>query len=177
MMLLSLLVACGAGPDEIATAIKSENPVMREDGAKIAQNFDDTVVIDALVSVLADPSEQVRLNAVESLAELEAASAAPALIERLEKDESPKVKRAAADAIGRLVAKEGVPALLAYLATFPSNDREQLAAIWAIGHIGDEGGLDPDIKSSALLALVQIRDTTADPYVRYNTNAALRTLK
>lgn len=172
-----LAVACGAGPDEIATAIKSENPVMREDGAKIAQNFDDTVVIDALVSVLADPSEQVRLNAIESLAELEATSAAPALIQRLQTDESQKVKRAAADALGRLVAKEGVPALLAYLATFPADDHEQLAAIWAIGHIGDEGGLDPELKKSALVALVQIRDTTTDRYVRYNTNAALRTLK
>ena len=121
-MLLVLLVACGAGPDEIATAIKSDNPVMREDGAKIAQNFDDQVVIDALVAVLADPSEQVRLNALESLAELEATSAAPAIVERLEKDASPQVKRAAADALGRLVAKEGVPALLAYLATFGPND-------------------------------------------------------
>lgn len=177
MMLLSLLVACGAGPDEIAIAIRSDNPVMREDGAKIAQNFDDSVVIDALVSVLGDPSEQVRLNAIESLAELEASGAAPGLIERLQVDESVKVKRAAADAIGRLVAKEGVPALLAYLATFPADDHEQLAAIWAIGHIGDEGGLEPELKKSALLALVHIRDTTTDRYVRYNTNAALRTLK
>ncbi|MDP2314408.1 MAG: HEAT repeat domain-containing protein [Pseudomonadota bacterium] len=176
-MVLLLLAACGAGPDEIAIAIKSENPVMREDGAKIAQNFDDEVVVEALVSVLGDASEQVRLNAIESIAELEATSAAPALVERLEGDTSPKVKRAAADAIGRLVAKDGMPALLAYLATFGADDREQLAAIWAIGHIGDEGGLDPEVKKSALVALVHVRDTTTDRYVRYNTNAALRTLK
>jgi HEAT repeat protein len=177
MTLLLLLAACGAGPDEIATAIKSENPVMREDGAKIAQNYDDDVVVQALISVLGDPSEQVRLNAIESLAELEASSASPALIERLNTDTSTKVRRAAADALGRLVAKEAVPALIAYIAAFPPNDHEQLAGIWAIGHIGDESGLRPDDKKPALDALVHIRETTTDTYIRYNVNAALRTLR
>lgn len=176
-MLLALLVACGAGPDEIATAIKSENPVMREDGAKIAQNFDDPVVVDALVAVLSDPSEQVRLNAIESLAELEATTVSAALIERLQTDESPKVKRAAADALGRLESKDAVLPILAYLATFSPDDREQLAGIWAIGHIGDAGALDAESKKASLVALVGIRDTTKDIYVRYSTNTALRTLK
>lgn len=177
MMVLALLVGCGAGPDEIATAIKSENPVMREDGAKIAQNFDDIVVVDALVSVLADPSEAVRLNAIESLAELAATTATPALIQRLESDESPKVRRAAADALGRLLAKDAVPQLITYVASFDVNDRAQLAGVWAIGFIGNEGGLDPAVKASALETLVRLRDTTTDIYVRYNVNAALRTLK
>lgn len=175
--LLFLLVACGAGPDEIATAIKSENPVMREDGAKIAQNYEDQVVVDALVSVIADPSEQVRLNAIESLAELEAAAAAPQLVERLKLDESPKVRRAAADALGRLLAKEAVPELLVYVSSFAPDDREQLAGVWAIGWIGNAGGLEPDVKKAALDTLVRIRDTTTDVYIRYNVNAALRTLK
>lgn len=176
-MLLSLLLACGAGPDEIATAIRSENPVMREDGAKIAQNYDDDVVVEALVSVLSDPSEQVRLNAIESLAEIEATAATPALIERLKSDDSTKVRRAAADALGRLVAADAVPDLLTYLSAFGPNDHEQLAGIWAIGHIGDEGKLDGEVKKAALATLVGIRDTTTDRYVRYNVNAALRTLK
>lgn len=176
-MLLSLLLACGVGADDIAVAIRSDNPVMREDGARIAQNFNDTAVIEALVSVLADPSEQVRLNAIESIAELDASSAAPALVERLEIDESATVQRAAADALGRLEAKEGVPALLTWLATFTANDRAQLVGIWAIGNIGDQGGLDPEVKKNALVALVKLRDTTTDRYVRYNTDAALRTLK
>ncbi|MFN7145666.1 MAG: HEAT repeat domain-containing protein [Myxococcota bacterium] len=177
MMLLALLLACGAGPDEIAIAIKSENPVMREDGAKIAQNFDDEVVVEALVAVIADPSEQVRLNAIESLAELEAASAAPALVERLKADESPKVRRAAADALGRLLAKDAVPELITYVSGFPPDDRQMLAGVWAIGFIGNEGGLDPAVKKTALEMLVHLRDTTTDRYVRYNVNAALRTLK
>ncbi len=177
MSLLLLLLGCGAGPDEIAIAIKSDNPVMREDGAKIAQNFDDTVVVEALVSVLGDPSEQVRLNAIESLAELEATSASAALLERLRGDESPKVRRAAADALGRLLAKDAVPDLITYVSSFAPDDREQLAGVWAIGFIGNEGGLDPAVKKSALETLVRIRETTTDKYVRYNVNASLRTLK
>ncbi len=173
-----LLSGCSAGPEEIAIAIQSENPVMREDGAKIAQNYDDEAVIGALIAVLSDPAPQVRLNAIESLAELEATAAVPALETRLREDESPAVRRVAADALGRLVAKDSVPSLIAYLATFGPNDPDQLAAIWAIGHIGDEGGgMDPAVKKVALATLVKIRDTTENVYVRYNVNAALRTLK
>jgi hypothetical protein len=176
-VLLLLLAACSAGPDDIAKAIQSENPVMREDGAKIAQNYDDDVVVNALIAVLGDPSEQVRLNAIESLAELEATAAGPALIARLQTDESTKVRRAAADALGRLVFKDAMPALITYVASFGPDDHEQLAGIWAIGNIGNEGKMDPDTKKAALATLVHIRDSTKDIFVRYNTNAALRTLK
>lgn len=175
--LLLLLAACGAGPEEIATAIRSENPVLREDGAKIAQNFEDPAVVEALISVIDDPSEQVRLNAIESLAELEAQAAAPQLVERLKLDESAKVRRASADALGRLLAKDAVPELIVYVSSFAPDDREQLAGVWAIGFIGNQGGLEPDVKRAALDTLVRIRETTTDIYVRYNVNAALRTLK
>jgi cyclopropane fatty-acyl-phospholipid synthase-like methyltransferase len=51
------------------------------------------------------------------------------------------------------------------------------AELPSIGHIGDAGGLDADAKKASLVALVAIRDTTKDIYVRYSTNTALRTLK
>lgn len=170
------LAGCSPAAGDIAKAIGSDNPVMREDGAKIAQNYDDEVVVAALVEVLADPSEAVRLNAIESLAELEAASAAPALIERLKADESPKVRRAAADALGRLMVKESVPDLVAYVATFGPDDRDQLVGLWALGNIGSEG-LSAELKAPALETLVQRRESTTDRYVRYTASAALRTLK
>lgn len=177
MILLGLALAgCNPAPEDIAKAISSENPVMREDGAKIAQNYDDPVVVEALTKVLADPSEKVRLNAIESLAELEAVSAVPALVDSLNGDPSPAVKRAAADALGRLFAKEAIPDLIAYVETFGPDDRDQLAGLWAVGNIGSEG-LPPDLKQQALALLKTRRESTKDKYVLYTANAALRTLK
>ncbi|MFZ5481830.1 MAG: HEAT repeat domain-containing protein [Myxococcota bacterium] len=175
-MILFALLACDPAPEDIAKAIGSDNPVMREDGAKIAQNYDDEVVVAALVAVLADPSEQVRLNAIESLAEVEATSAVPALVQRLREDASPKVRRAAADALGRLLAKDAAPDLVAYVGLFDANDHDQLAGIWALGAIGGEG-LPPEQKKLVLDVLVAKREQTTDKFVRYNASAALRTLK
>lgn len=174
--MIVLVLACSPSAEDIAKAVGSENPVMREDGAKIAQNYDDPVVVAALVKVLTDPSEPVRLNAIESLAELNATSAGSALIDRLQNDPSPKVRRAAADALGRLLVKEAVPQLVAYLAGFSPDDRSQLAGVWALGNIGSEG-LPPEMKVLALATLVSLRNATADKYVRYAASAALRTLK
>lgn len=175
MFLFVVLAAC-TDPAAIATAIGSQNPVTREDGAKIAQNYDDPAVIDALTKALADPSEPTRLNAIESLAELEATGAGPALIDRLRNDPSPTVKRAAADALGRLKVKEAVPDLIAYLATFTPDDRDQLAGVWALGNIGTIG-LDADAKKQTMDTLVALRDASQDTFVKYNTTFALRWLK
>jgi len=175
MWLSLLLVACDPAPEDIAKTIASENPVSREDGAKIAQNYDDQVVIEALIKVLADPSEKVRLNAIESLATLDAQEAIPALTDSLNGDPSPAVKKAAADALGRLVAKDAVPDLIAYVEAFTPNDRTQLAGIWALGNIGAQG-LPADAKASAMKTLVARREGTTDKYILYSANAALRTL-
>lgn len=175
-MLLLVSLACSPAPEDIAKAIASSNPVMREDGAKIAQGYADPVVEAALISVLADPSASVRLNAVESLAEIEATTAGPALIERLANDADPRMQRAAADALGRLKEESAVPSLLAYMGGFGPNDRGQLVAVWALGNIGSEG-LDAGPKQATLDALVLLREATTDKYVRYQTTAALRTLK
>lgn len=177
MILLSMLLGCSPSAEDIAKAIASENPVMREDGAKIAQNYDDEVIIDTLIAVIADPSEKVRLNSIESLAELQAIKAGPAMVERLQTDASPKVQLAAADALGRILYKEAVPALIAYCNTFTDpNDRNQLGAIWAIGRIGYEG-LEPEIKRQAMEFLVARRAVTTDRYILYNISMALRYLK
>lgn len=169
------LFAC-TDASTIATAIGSENPVTREDGAKIAQQYDDPAVIEALSKSLLDDSEQTRLNAIESLAELEAAAAGPVLIERLRNDSSPKVRRAAADALGRLEIPEAVPDLIAYLQAFTPDDREQLSGVWALGNIGTVG-LDADAKKATMEYLIGLRNSTTDKYVRYNATFALRWLK
>jgi len=170
------LLACSPSAEDIAKAVTSENPVMREDGAKIAQNYDDEVVVDALITVLPDPSEKVRLNAIESLAEIQDQKCGDALIERLKSDPSPKVRLAAADALGRLLYKNAVPTLVSYAGEFAVDDRQQLGAIWAIGRIAYEG-LDADVKKQAMSFLVERREKATDPYVLYNISVALRYMK
>jgi HEAT repeat protein len=175
-MMMFWLLACSPAAEDIAKAIGSENPVMREDGAKIAQNYDDEVVVDALIAVLGDPSEKVRLNAIESLAEILDQKCGPALIERLKTDPSPMVRKAAADALGRVLFKDSVPALIDYANEFAVDDTAQLVAIWAIGRIGYEG-LDADNKKLAMEFLVSRREKATDRYVLYNISVALRYLK
>lgn len=175
-MWLLLPLACSPSAEDIAKTVASTNPVVREDGAKIAQGYPDPVVEKALIAALGDPARTVRLNAIESLAEIEATTAGAPLIDRLANDDDPLVRRAAADALGRLHEKGAVAALIVYLQGFGANDREQLAGVWALGAIGAEG-LDPEPRQALLDALVTLRDTTTDKYIRYQTTAALRTLK
>jgi HEAT repeat protein len=176
MTLLLALLACGPSPDDIARAIASANPVQREDGAKLARNAGGEAVEQALIAVLADPSEAVRLNAIESLAVLVTASAAPALELRLRDDPSPAVRRAAADALGRLGAVQAAPALVAYVQGFSDDDRDQLAGLWALGAVGGLG-LAPADREAVMGVLVARREATKDRFVRYNASAALRTLR
>jgi HEAT repeat protein len=176
MMLALLLAACGPAPDDIARAIHADNPVQREDGAKIAANVDDPAVIDALVAVLADPSESVRLRAVASLADLGATGAGPTLRARLAADSSPEVRRALADALGRLGVIEAAPELVAYVEAHGPDDRAQLAGLWALGALGARG-LQGDARTRVLDALVARREATHDRSVRWVTSAALRTFR
>jgi HEAT repeat protein len=176
MMLLPWLLACGPSPEDIARAIRADNPVQREDGAKIAANVDDPSVVEALAGVLADPSEPVRLRAVASLAELGATTAGPALRARLAAETSPTVRRALADALGRLGVVEAVPELAAYVEAHGADDRAQLAGLWALGALGARG-LQGDARTRALTVLVNRRDATKDRSVRWVTSAALRTFR
>ncbi len=176
MIALFYLLACSPSAEDIAKTIASPNPVAREDGAKIAQNYADVAVEKALIAVLGDPSRTIRLNAIESLAEIEATTAGAPLIDRLANDDDPGVRRAAADALGRLKEKAAAPALVAYVQGFGPEDREQLAGIWALGKIGAEG-LDPEPRQAVLDALAALRAATTDRFVRYQATAALRGLK
>lgn len=176
ILLVFALTGCGPAPADIAKAISSPNPVMREDGAKIAQNYADPLVWDALIKTLHDNSQKTKLNAIEALAYTEATLAGPALIDVLTSDPDPLVQRAAADALGRLEIEAAAPALVEYLGTFEANDRRQLTGLWALGNLGAQG-LPADIKQVVLDTLVGKRESTTDRYVLYSANVALRTLK
>jgi HEAT repeat protein len=164
-LLLPLLLACGPTPEDIARNLASPNPAVRQDTAKIAKNFGGEATEAALVGVLGDPIENVRLNAVQSLVELEAVSAVPFLMARLEAEPAPRVQREIVDALGRLGDRQAVPTLLAYLEARAEDP--PVNAIWALGNLGDPAALEP------LIAL-RLSD---DPHVAYNANVALRNLQ
>ena len=115
MWMMAGLFACGLSSSDVARNLQSKNPVVLEDTAKIARNFGSDGVEKSLMEAISDPVEKVRFNAVNSLAELEAQQAVPALMERLDVETQPLVQRAIVDALGRLGDVQAVPTLIAYL--------------------------------------------------------------
>lgn len=164
MIALFLLAACGTDPSVVVAGMQSENPMVREDMVLVARGVQDPVVNQALIGALDDPSQVVRLRAVESLAAHENTDAVPALIQKLA-DSNAEVRRAAIDALGVLKDARAVPALLA---TVQSQEDAALPlnALWALGNIGDH---------QAIALLSRLRNH-ADPYVVYNAESALRKL-
>jgi HEAT repeat protein len=164
--LLMALFACGLSSSDVARNLSSSNPVVREDTAKIARNFGSDGVEKALMKAIEDPSEKVRYNAVNSLAELEAEQAVSVLMDRLDVEPSLKVQRVIVDALGRLGDVKAVPVLIAYLEV-REDTMPPLNAIWALGKLEDH-------RSLAVLSRLW---KSKDPFVRWNANQALRNLR
>ena len=157
-----LLLACGPGADAISTGIGSDNPAVREDMVAAGKLVDDPAVVQALIGALDDPSADIRVAALESLAELDAVDAVPSILPRLQ-DTEPKVQRAAVETLARLGDPQAVPDLVEYV-DGRRHGRVPLNAIWALGVLGD---------AQALPLLATLREHE-DPYVVYNACNALR---
>jgi HEAT repeat protein len=160
------MLACGPAPEDIAGNLQSENPVIREDTAKIASNFDSPEVREALISVLNDENEMVRYNAVKSLIELEETEAVPKLIEMVDTEESEKVRREVIDALGRLGQTEAVPVLMAHIEA-NMEPKPPLNAIWALGFLEDNQSME----------LLSELAEHPDSYVAWNARKALANLR
>lgn len=169
MNILSLLIACGPSPEDIAANLTSFNPVTREDTAKIARNFGSPEVEAGLIEALQDPAQKVRYNALESLIELETVAAVPAIMAMLEVESDRDVEKLAIDALGRLKDPQAVPTLIAYIETCQADATRSipLNAIWALGYIGD---------GQALELLSGLRESS-DIYVSWNADQALKSLR
>ena len=165
MILLLAALGCGPSSNDVVQNLSSANPVVRQDTAKIARNVGSADVENALVGVLDDGEAMVRLNAVESLIELDAIGAVPALIARLESETNPAVRRAVVDALGRLGDPSAVPVLIEALER--RMDAPPLDVIWALGALEDSRALD---------VLTRLR-ASDDTYVRWNVDQALRNLR
>lgn len=169
LLLIGALTACGPSPDDIAANLSSNNPVTREDTAKIARNFGSPEVEAALIAALKDESVKVRYNALESLIELETVEAVPTIMAMLSLEEDREVEQLAVDALGRLKDPQAVPVLLAYIETCRDDPSRTvpLNAIWALGFIGDSQALD---------LLSELREDS-DTYISWNAEQALKNLR
>lgn len=164
---LLALLACSPSSDDIARNLVSPNPAVRIDTAKISRNFGSDAVEKALIGALDDEIEQVGVNAIESLAELEAGQAVPALVELLAAEKaSPRALRATIDALGRLGDVAAVPTLIAHLEAREA-PAPPLNVIWALGQLEDHRSLE---------VLSRLRESK-DPYVRWSATLALRKLR
>ena len=165
----ALLAGCGPSYEDIAANLSSNNPVTREDTAKIARNFGSPEVEAALQEALRDPSQKVRYNALDSLIELETVEAVPAIMAMLEVETDRDVEQLAVDALGRLKDPQAVPTLIAYVETCRDDPARAipLNAIWALGFIGD-------IRAMELLS--ELRQDS-DTYISWNADLALKSLR
>jgi HEAT repeat protein len=164
MIVWLALLACHPSADAVVKGLASDNPVAREDMARTARTVDDPSVVKALMASLSDPSDGVRLRAIDSLLALRATDAVPALCS-LVANGSPAVRRAAVDALGRLGDARAAPVLIAELEAKP--DVAPLDGIWALGQLGDP---------AAIPVLSRLRNS-GDVYVAYNATKALRKIK
>jgi HEAT repeat protein len=167
-LLLGILMGCGPSADSIAQNLTSENPVVREDSAKIAHNFDSEEVRAALVESLRDPSTEVRLNALNSLISLEATESVPAVMAMLEVESAREVELLAIDALGRFKDPQSVPLLMEYIENCRAESDRSIPfnAIWALGFIGDHRAL----------ALLSELHQSSDTYIAWNASQALSEL-
>jgi HEAT repeat protein len=160
--ILGWAVACGPQPSAILAGLGSENPVIREDMALLARRAESEDVVQALVGLLEDPVEEVRVRAVESLGILGDPGAVEALVACLAGSEG-RVQRATIDALGQIRDERAVEPLVAHVS---QADTVPLNAVWALGELGD-------IRAMALLA--GLRDHP-DLLVSWNAEQALEKL-
>jgi HEAT repeat protein len=101
----AFLALCARGPEALPAVregLQHSNWHIRRWSAAVADNFADSETFHALVPLLRDPKAEVRVWAVHSLScetckdGLNPIDAIPLLLERLESDESIKVRRQAA---------------------------------------------------------------------------------
>ena len=90
-----------------------------------------------LVRAINNPNENVRREIVLTLWGIGDKSAAPALLQSLS-DSSPHVREMAILAVARIGIKEGIPRLRVMAQSADEHTYNRRAALWALGHLGDE---------------------------------------
>jgi HEAT repeat protein len=180
----------------LVAALKDEEEIVRLSAARSlgmveipsslsrkASPFEDRheeqMVKDSLVKMLRDPSLEVRRVVVDTLVKQKAPATARYLIDRL-KSEDGEMRAVLVQGLGILRDATSIPALLA--ATDDLDTRVRLAAVEALGHFLQAGGLPPALTERMILVLQSMSMVDVDLAVcqsagqlvkKYSQNGAL----
>jgi hypothetical protein len=154
-----------SGAQHLARAIREDQSVLvREASVKALERMNNQGPNQELSYAMTDEAESVRLAAVRAATQVNVFSDVASVV-ALVGDESPLVRRAAADSLGTMRVRDAVGGL----SLLASEDNEEdpavrKAAVWALFLIGD----------SASKAVVQAATNDSDRFVRDAAVTALR---
>ncbi|MEZ4221401.1 MAG: HEAT repeat domain-containing protein [Polyangiaceae bacterium] len=96
----------------------------------------------ALAKAIGDKDESVRLEAIKAASRIHVFTGVDAIVQRIS-DESPRVRKRAAETLGAMRSADAVVGLIAL--TSPDNESDadvRAAAVWALGQIADPAARD-----------------------------------
>jgi HEAT repeat protein len=133
----------GAGVQPLATAVTTDpSAKVRKSAAHALWRINSQGPNGELATAIKDSDEGVRLEALYAATRINVFTSVDAVVTRIS-DESPKVRKRAAEALGSFRAKEGVLALIALTAPATESDPQvRAAAVAALGAIGDSQAKD-----------------------------------
>jgi len=159
------LVGSGVAPVALA-AVSDPSPMVRRSAVRALERLNHEGPGAELATAMGDQVEAVRLAALEAAVHINVFSRLDAVVARLS-DDSPDVRRRAAEVLGTMHATDAVVGLMALTAPEQEPDpRVRTAAVGALGRIADPSAHDA----------VAAAEADPDPLVRSIAHFSLRRL-
>jgi HEAT repeat protein/beta-lactamase regulating signal transducer with metallopeptidase domain len=153
-------------------AAKFANIGVNDDRSEEAQKRTAHFAIGPLITALNDTDAGVRLEAAQSLGQMEDSLAVAALTRALRSDSDARVRKMAAWALGNIEDESAVSALVQAL-KIDKDIEVRRTSVWALGQIEDESAVpalaeslrdsDAEVRKLSVWALGQIEDASAVP--------------
>jgi HEAT repeat protein len=132
----------GAGVDEFARKMDSEDAAERLKGVKSMSESTDPKAVEYLVQALGDPDMRVKAKAIDACGNMRATDATPVLIQQLFlRGTDPEVKQRILAALGKIGDVRAAKPIEEFLGR-DLDHATRGTAIYALGDIGDPGSLD-----------------------------------
>ena len=157
----------GAGIVPVTKALTEDaSPQVRQSAAEALWRLDSEGPKGELSLAIADKDEAVRLEALRTASRIHSFSGLAAVVKRIS-DESPQVRKRAAEVLGVMRAKDAVVGLIALSQEKSESDPAvRAAAVAAMGRIGDPAARDA----------VQTAQSDSNGFVRDAARIAMRQL-